>query len=191
MAEHDTTRSPPTVHRTPRVDRDVSVGAEAAPPARLVARAQPARSRQPSGQRTVWTAAVLVAVAIALFLIWRSLPARVVASEVERRDVARTLVLTVQPSGNVTIPVSSSDTTEGAVSATSVVFTAANWNVPQFVTVSGQDDALTDGPQPYTIVIGPATGGGYDGVNPDDLAFTNADNDVGGIIVGTPTGTFT
>jgi hypothetical protein len=88
-----------------------------------------------------------------------------------------TLVLTAQPSGDVTIPISSSDTTEGTVSAASVVFTTTNWNVAQTVTVTGVDDAVPDGPQPYTILIGPATGGGYDGVDPADPGFTNADND--------------
>jgi hypothetical protein len=46
--------------------------------------------------------------------------------------------------------------------------------LPKDVTVSGANDG--DGPgQPYTIRIGPASGGGYDAVDPADLAFTNDD----------------
>ncbi len=50
-----------------------------------------------------------------------------------------TVVLTSQPTANVTIPLSSSDLTEGTVSPASVTFTSANWNVAQTVTVTGVD----------------------------------------------------
>src|SRR5262249_8906182 len=48
-----------------------------------------------------------------------------------------TVVLGLQPSANVTIPISSSNTKEGTVSTASLTFTPANWNVPQVVTVTG------------------------------------------------------
>ena len=41
----------------------------------------------------------------------------------------------------MTIALSSSDTTEGTVSPASLIFTTANWNVAQTVTVTGVDDA--------------------------------------------------
>ena len=55
------------------------------------------------------------------------------------------MVLTTQPTADVTIALSSSDTTEGTVSPASLTFTTANWNVAQTVTVTGVDDALVDG----------------------------------------------
>ena len=49
----------------------------------------------------------------------------------------------------------SSDTTEGTVGPASLVFTTANWNVAQTVTVTGVDDAVVDGPQAYIDRDGP------------------------------------
>ncbi len=97
-----------------------------------------------------------------------------------------TVVLTSQPTADVTIPVISSDTTEGTVSPASLTFTAANWSTPQTVTVTGVDDAVEDGTQPYTVQVGPATGGDavYTALLAQSLAFTNTDDDVAGITVG-------
>ena len=53
-----------------------------------------------------------------------------------------TVVLNTQPTADVTIALSSSDTTEGTVSPASLTFTTANWNVAQTVTVTGVDDAV-------------------------------------------------
>ena len=52
-----------------------------------------------------------------------------------------TVVLNTQPTADVTIALSSSDTTEGTVGPASLTFTTANWNVAQTVTVTGVDDA--------------------------------------------------
>ena len=99
-----------------------------------------------------------------------------------------TVVLNTQPTANVTIALSSSDTTEGTVSPASLTFTTANWNVAQTVTVTGVDDAVDDGNVAYTIVTAPATSTdpNYNGVNAADVAVTNTDNDAAGITV-TPT----
>ena len=67
------------------------------------------------------------------------------------------MVLNTQPTADVTIALSSSDTTEGTVAPASLTFTTANWNVAQTVTVTGVDDALDDGDVAYTIVTAPAT----------------------------------
>jgi hypothetical protein len=67
-----------------------------------------------------------------------------------------TVVLTSQPTADVVIPVASSDTTEGTVSAASLTFTAADWNVPQTVTVTGVDDLVDDGDIAYGVVVGAA-----------------------------------
>ena len=51
---------------------------------------------------------------------------------------------------------SSSDPTEGTLSVSSLVFTSANWNTPQLVTVTGVDDAVDDGDLSYTILTAAA-----------------------------------
>lgn len=93
-----------------------------------------------------------------------------------------TVVLTMQPTGNVTVPISSSDVTEAAVSTGLLTFTPANWNVPQTVVVQGLDDALADGDQSYSVVIGVAssTDARYQGLNPADLAGVNEDDETQG-----------
>src|SRR5439155_26816604 len=68
-----------------------------------------------------------------------------------------TIVLTCQPTASVSIPLSSSNTSEGTVSPASVTFTTGNWNVPQTVTVMGVDDVVDDGNIAYTIVTAAAT----------------------------------
>jgi hypothetical protein len=90
-----------------------------------------------------------------------------------------TIVLTTQPSSNVTIGLSSSDTTEGTVSPSGVTFTSSNWGTPQTATVTGVDDYKYDGSQSYTILTGAATSGDpdYSGRNPPDVSVTNSDND--------------
>ncbi|MCL4301305.1 MAG: hypothetical protein KJ077_36725 [Anaerolineae bacterium] len=89
------------------------------------------------------------------------------------------LRLTSQPLATVTIPLNSSDLTEGTVSPPTLILTALNWNVPQTVTVTGVDDTLTDGNVAYTIQTGPASSSdpAYNGLNPDDVTVTNLDND--------------
>lgn len=95
------------------------------------------------------------------------------------------VVLTSQPLADVTIGLTSSDLTEGTVAPPSLTFTAGNWNVPQPVTITGVDDALADGPQPYTIITAPAVSADplYSGRNAADASVTNTDNDTSGITV--------
>ena len=98
------------------------------------------------------------------------------------------MVLNSQPTADVTIGLSSSDTTEGTISVSSVIFTTANWNIPQIVTITGVNDDLDDGDIGYTIVTAAATSsdGNYNGLNASDVSVTNTDNDTAGITV-TPT----
>jgi trimeric autotransporter adhesin len=91
-----------------------------------------------------------------------------------------TVVLNDAPTATVTIPVSSSDTSEGTVSTTLLTFTTANWNVAQTVTVTGVNDALADGFQAYTAVLGAATStdANYSGRDATDVQLANSDDDV-------------
>ena len=99
-----------------------------------------------------------------------------------------TIVLMAQPSADVIISLSSSNPAEGEVivpASGDLTFTSANWSTPQTVTVMGLDDSIVDGNQLFTVVIDPATSGDphYNGINPQDVTFTNADNDAPGITV--------
>ncbi|MBN1771458.1 MAG: calcium-binding protein, partial [Deltaproteobacteria bacterium] len=96
-----------------------------------------------------------------------------------------TVVLNSEPTADVSIGVSSSDPTEGTAAPTSLVFTSLNWNAPQVVTVTGVDDFVADGDQPYTILTAAAVSGdsGYHGIDPEDVAVTNIDNDSPGFTV--------
>src|SRR5207245_2684 len=101
-----------------------------------------------------------------------------------------TVVLTSQPAADVSIGLSSSDLTEGTVAPALVTFTAADWNTPQTVTVTGVDDQVVDGNIAYTIVTAAAvsTDPVYDNLNAADVAVTNTDNDVAGITVNPTSG---
>ena len=90
-----------------------------------------------------------------------------------------TIVLSSTPSADVTIGVTSSDTTEGTTSPTSLTFTPANALVPQTVTVTGVDDGVVDGNITSTVLTAAAVSadGDYGGLNPADILFTNADDD--------------
>lgn len=90
-----------------------------------------------------------------------------------------TVKLDTAPTSNVTIPVSSNDTTEGSVSTSSLVFTPLNWNVAQAVTITGIDDNVVDSSIAYSIVLGAATSTDpdFNGLNPTDVSVTNTDNE--------------
>ncbi|HKQ57734.1 MAG TPA: Calx-beta domain-containing protein [Candidatus Eisenbacteria bacterium] len=104
-----------------------------------------------------------------------------------------TVVLTSQPSANVTIGISSSDPTEGTAAPASITFTPANWSAPQAVTATGVDDAVVDGNVAYAVVTAPASSADpdYNGFDPANVAVTNTDNDAGGITVNAAPGLVT
>jgi gliding motility-associated-like protein len=93
-----------------------------------------------------------------------------------------------QPSADVTIPLSSSNTAEGTVAAI-VVLTSANWQTGVTVTVTGVDDgAVVDGPITYTIVTGDVTSvdPNYNGLDAGDVAdvtVINSDNDTASLAI--------
>jgi Cadherin domain len=101
------------------------------------------------------------------------------------------MVLDFRPSANVSISLSSSDTTEGVVlPPTTLTFTTSNWKTPQIVLVKGVDDSIADGLIAYSIITAPAvsTDPDYSGVNPADIPLANADDDSAGISVAPLTG---
>lgn len=90
-----------------------------------------------------------------------------------------TVVLTSQPTASVSIPVSSSDTTEGTIAVSTVTFTSDNWDTAQTVTVTGVDDTADDGDVTFSIVTGAVTSsdGKYDGLSVSDVTVATIDDD--------------
>src|SRR6185503_12670065 len=96
--------------------------------------------------------------------------------------------LTSAPAAGVLVPVASADASEGTTDRTSLTFTDENWMVPQIVTVTGQQDTLSDGTVSYTVVLGVAESADsvYQGLDPDDVTVQNVDDDLRGITVSAP-----
>jgi CSLREA domain-containing protein len=100
-----------------------------------------------------------------------------------------TVRLSTAPTSTVTIPVDSDKYWEGNVSIRTLVFTPANWNIDQTVTVTGADDSVIDGSRNYNVVLGSAISSdpAYEFMDLADIAVTNLDNDTASIIVVTTT----
>src|SRR2546426_1073066 len=101
-----------------------------------------------------------------------------------------TVVLTSQPTANVTVGLSSSDLTEGTVAPASVTVPSASRNTAEAGAVTGVDHFAADGSVAYAIVTAAATTTdvGYNGMNAADVAVTNTDNDTAGITVAPTSG---
>ncbi|MDZ8078187.1 MAG: DUF4347 domain-containing protein [Nostoc sp. DcaGUA01] len=96
--------------------------------------------------------------------------------------------LTSQPTADVILNFSSSNVNEGTVSVSSVTFTAANWNTPQIITVTGVDDGIADDNIAYQIITAKAVSSDakYSIINPADIDVVNIKNgnQVNSIITG-------
>lgn len=95
-----------------------------------------------------------------------------------------TVVLGTEPSSDVTVSLTSSDTGEGTVAPGSLLFTPENWSTPQVVTITGVNDTDPDGPVAYTIVTAATSSDtAFDGVDVADVSVTNLDDEVTGAAV--------
>jgi hypothetical protein len=89
------------------------------------------------------------------------------------------VALSRAPTSDVTIRFSTSDSTEGTARTSTLVFTAANWQTPQSVTVQGVDDTLVDGSQAYNILMATtSTDAAFNGLTGPAVTVHNSDNDV-------------
>jgi hypothetical protein len=91
-----------------------------------------------------------------------------------------TVRLASEPTADVTLAVQSDDAGEGTPDLASLTFATAAWATPQTVTVTGVDDAVTDGAVAYHVKLGPATSAdvGYAG-QAASVDVVNDDNDCG------------
>jgi len=103
------------------------------------------------------------------------------------------VVLSSKPQGTVSIPVQSSNTTQGVSDKSNLLFDATNWNVPQVVTVTGVDDFVFTGDTTYLMLNGPAVSQDplYSGMNVPSLTVVNREIDVPGIMTSPTSGLVT
>ena len=96
-----------------------------------------------------------------------------------------TITLVSKPNSFVSVPLTSSNTLEVRVLATSVTFTTDNWNIPKTVTVEGVPDNADDGDQTATVTTGSCVSAdtNYNGLNLADVTVTNLDQDTRGVHV--------
>ena len=96
-----------------------------------------------------------------------------------------TVVLNAQPTSNVVLSISSSDTGEATVTSL-LTFTSSNWDTAQTVTVTGVDDDIIDGSQNSTLTLSivPAiTDDDFDAVADQTITVSTTDDDVAGFTV--------
>ena len=93
-----------------------------------------------------------------------------------------TMVLDTQPTGDVTITPMSNIPSAATVSA-ALIFTQANWNTPQTVTVTGVNDDIVNPDDRTVTVMHTIVGGTYDTVAVPDVTVTVADDDTVGLFL--------
>jgi|GEM_PF-2981406 len=87
-----------------------------------------------------------------------------------------TIVLTAQPDSDVTVSIT--DDSQVNVSESSRTFTNANWDTPQSITVTAEDDALLEGLHSGTITHSSTSGDDlFDGLTIANVDVTITDND--------------
>ncbi|MGK5092446.1 DUF1566 domain-containing protein [Deltaproteobacteria bacterium TL4] len=93
-----------------------------------------------------------------------------------------TVRLNVAPTAEVTLSLSSGDTTEVTVFPQTLTFTPLNWNAPQTVTLTGIDDSEEDGNQRVSILFGNTTSQdpGYHQLSLESVTVINEDNELPG-----------
>jgi len=96
-------------------------------------------------------------------------------------------VLNSRPTHTVTFTVQATPGSEVVASPSSLTFTPANWNLPQTITLTGADDSIQDGDQPFTVqlVSGSSLDPLYDGMVSSVAHGLNRDNDTAGVFITT------
>ncbi|GIR37542.1 MAG: hypothetical protein CM15mP49_29270 [Actinomycetota bacterium] len=96
-----------------------------------------------------------------------------------------TVVLDAQPTSDVVIALTSSDTGEATISG-SLTFTPANWDTPQTVTVTGVDDNLIDGTIASSVavtIVDAISDNDFDSIPDQTVSVSTTDDDVAGFTV--------
>ena len=99
-----------------------------------------------------------------------------------------TVVLNSEPTGNVVLDVTSADTGEATVSASTFdLHNLGHWNTAQTITVTGVNDAEADGNQVFDTTIAINTGSTadslYDALGAQTVSVTVTDDDAVGYTI--------
>ena len=89
-------------------------------------------------------------------------------------------ILITQPTANVVIGLSLSDTSEGILSLNQLRYTPAQWNVRQTLTITGLDDGLADGDVSYQLITAAVVSEdvNYNGLGVADITLINIDDEI-------------
>jgi hypothetical protein len=101
------------------------------------------------------------------------------------------VALTSQPTAPVVVSVQSSDPGQGTPDVSALTFDASTWNVAQAVTVTGQDDHVVNGDQPYTINLTASSADPNYNTPTASASLTNQERDVAGLAVSPTSGLVT
>lgn len=96
-----------------------------------------------------------------------------------------TLVLDHQPNGTVTVTITQPTNTDVTVDMTTLTFTAANWDMPQEVTVSAAED--TDLDDDDATIVHAVSGANYGDATISDISVDVVDNDAAAGVTVSPT----
>lgn len=87
------------------------------------------------------------------------------------------VALSIQPDGDVLVPVEITDESEAEIDINQLMFGELNWNLPQTITLTGIDDGEADGDQTFNMVFGPvnSTGEIYNGAPNFSVSIVSVD----------------
>ena len=109
----------------------------------------------------------------------------------EGQSITRTFRLKSQPTSNVTLNISSNNSSRLSISKSSLMFTASNWNIDQSVTFTSIDNSIADGDVTVSVTIKSTSSDiNYNNLS-SRFAITVKDNDTSGIITDTTSATIT
>lgn len=109
----------------------------------------------------------------------------------EGQSITRTFRLKSQPISDVTLNISSNNSSRISISKPSLIFTASNWNTEQSVKFTAIDDSIDDGDATVSVTIkSTSTDINYSNLS-SGFAITVKDNDTSGIINDTTPATIT
>ena len=109
----------------------------------------------------------------------------------EGQSITRTFRLKSQPTSNVTLNISSNNSSRISISKPSLIFTASNWNIDQSVTFTSIDNSIADGDVTVSATIKSTSSDiNYNNLS-SGFTITVKDNDASGIITDTTSATIT
>lgn len=109
----------------------------------------------------------------------------------EGQYITRTFKLKSQPTSDVTLNISSNNSSRISISKSSLTFTASNWDTEQSVIFTAIDDSIDDGDITVSVTIKSTSSDiNYNNLS-SGFAITVKDNDVSGIIADTTPATIT